>query len=201
MSHEGETWVCETDFAVPSTEHRGFHASDLGVGGGGVGFKVPLTNRRSWVRILKRQAPDSGATGGTVLASPTEFAEPADPSPFRRALGCGTAANTTACAPVQRAQADPEVKETIPLNEDDEAVLDEMFPDKEVNPWDCQTIVSTYSNLENHPGAAPPVAPEALVEPLPLPVSRGGVRILRRRRHRRRAIWGSIVERGDLRPL
>jgi hypothetical protein len=52
---------------------------------------------------------------------------------------------------IQRAQADPEVKETIPLNEDDEAVLDEMFPDKEVNPWDCQTIVSTYSNLENHP--------------------------------------------------
>lgn len=34
--------------------------------------------------------------------------------------------------------------------EEEAAVLDESSSDSEV--WDCETIVSTYSNLDNHPG-------------------------------------------------
>lgn len=35
---------------------------------------------------------------------------------------------------------------------DDEALeMDAMFPAKVVPQWDCETIVSTYSNLDNHP--------------------------------------------------
>lgn len=34
---------------------------------------------------------------------------------------------------------------------DEEAVLEEMFPDRPPEVWDCETILTTYSNLENHP--------------------------------------------------
>jgi len=51
----------------------------------------------------------------------------------------------------ERARADPEVAEECEEIEDDEKILQEMFPDKPKDPWDCETIISTYSNLENHP--------------------------------------------------
>ncbi|XP_049391009.1 uncharacterized protein LOC125855331 [Solanum stenotomum] len=41
--------------------------------------------------------------------------------------------------------------------EEEAAIFDESSSDSEV--WDCETIVSTYSNLDNHPGKI--VAPEA----------------------------------------
>ncbi|KAK4723019.1 hypothetical protein R3W88_013252 [Solanum pinnatisectum] len=41
--------------------------------------------------------------------------------------------------------------------EEEVAIFDESSSDSEV--WDCETIVSTYSNLDNHPGKI--VAPEA----------------------------------------
>ncbi|KAJ1665000.1 Protein ltv1 [Coemansia sp. RSA 1813] len=33
----------------------------------------------------------------------------------------------------------------------EEAELDELFKEKKRTPWDCQTILTTYSNLDNHP--------------------------------------------------
>ncbi|KAJ2553103.1 Protein ltv1 [Coemansia sp. RSA 1933] len=33
----------------------------------------------------------------------------------------------------------------------DDAELEEMFKEKKRTPWDCQTILTTYSNLDNHP--------------------------------------------------
>ncbi|KAI9501282.1 Low temperature viability protein-domain-containing protein [Coemansia spiralis] len=33
----------------------------------------------------------------------------------------------------------------------EEAEFDELFKEKKRTPWDCQTILTTYSNLDNHP--------------------------------------------------
>ncbi|KAJ2454709.1 Protein ltv1 [Coemansia sp. RSA 2336] len=36
-------------------------------------------------------------------------------------------------------------------DEQDEEELDELFKEKQRTPWDCQSILSTYSTLDNHP--------------------------------------------------